>query len=71
MDHQRTVHYCNTFYPKYFVLPYQNKPCRPRLNQGIAGDTNPIPQDNLVRVNPELGNFMAYDSYTNEETKSL
>ena len=42
-----------------------------QTQQGIAGDTNPLAQDYLVWVNTELGNFMAYNSYMNEETKSL
>ena len=42
-----------------FMLAMMNK-------QGLAGDTNPFAQDYT-----ELGNFMTYNSYMNEETKSL
>ena len=50
------------------LFPRENKV---RFKQGIAGDTNPLAQDYLVRGNTKLGNSMTYNSYVNEETKSL
>ena len=41
------------------------------FRQGIAGDASPLAQDYFVWANTELGNFMTYNSYTNEDTKIL
>ena len=41
------------------------------VKQGITGDTTPLAQDYFVWANIELGNFMTYNTYMNEETKSL
>ena len=50
-----------------FVLATLKK--KQQKKQGMAGNTNPLAQDYLVWVKSELGNFMTYNSYVNEETK--
>ena len=40
------------------------------FKQGIAGDTYPLAQAYFVWANTELGNFMTYNSYMNEDTKA-
>ena len=41
------------------------------IKLNATGDTNPVAQDYLVWANIELGNFMTYNSYKNDEIKSL
>ena len=49
--------------------PLQKEKKKHKLKQGITGDTKSLAQDYLVWVYTELGNFMTYNSYVNEETK--